>query len=216
MPTPTLIAALGNPPVTGRLPSAHSAAWALAKNSLRRQLEARGCRAFPRSPASLHSLATGASRLPPPGATWASIVQAASLDDLVARLRGPQRPASPQLLAWNVRWMQSTHTDQAARKKGPIAAAAARGDICLLQETHWYPRDAALWGGLFPQATLYHSPARPGPEGGPQGGVAILLPSTWEVQDVTALVPACALQVTARRRARGSAAIRFHSIYFPP
>ena len=68
----------------------------------------------------------------------------------------------------------------------------------------------------FPQATLFFSAARPGPEGGPQGGAAILLPSTWEVQDATVLVSACALQVTARQRTRGSPAIRLHCVYFPP
>ena len=78
------------------------------------------------------------------------------------------------------------------------------------------PHGAAIWVGLSPQATLHYTAARPGPEGGPRGGVAILRPATWEVTNSIVLVDACALQVAARARAGAAPLVRSHSLYLPP
>ena len=89
------------------------------------------------------------------------------------------------------------------------------GRIALIQETHWDPATAALWAGLFPGCKVLSSPARPGPQGGPQGGVAILLPPTWHCVEHKVMAPGCALQATVRP-AQGGAEVIVQTVYFPP
>ena len=61
-------------------------------------------------------------------------------------------------------------------------------------------------------------PARLGPRGGPQGGVAVLLPPGVELVSSRVLVPGCAIEVVARHGGGGTdgwvATVR--SVYLPP
>ena len=68
-------------------------------------------------------------------------------------------------------------------------------------------------GGLFSGAQVAHSVARVGPRGGPQGGVAVVVPFPRRIIKVREMVPGCVLEVVivvcgTRRRAA--------SIYLPP
>ena len=60
---------------------------------------------------------------------------------------------------------------------------------------------------------MAYSLARPGPNGGPQGGVAVLVPVGDEILDTWELVPACAVRVRVRR---GTRTFCVTSVYFPP
>eukprot|EP00972_Heterocapsa_arctica_P094670 13958420-Heterocapsa_arctica.AAC.1 len=58
-------------------------------------------------------------------------------------------------------------------------------------------------------------PARPGPGGGHQGGVAILLPHPIEVISSRILVPGCAVECIVRLP-KTTADIAIWSVYLPP
>ena len=49
--------------------------------------------------------------------------------------------------------------------------------------------DAAIWGGLFLGAEVVATDARPGPNGGPQGGVAIVVPIKYVVIGKRTVIP---------------------------
>ena len=78
-------------------------------------------------------------------------------------------------------WRLSPHTERAAAKHAELGRALRGGSVVLLQETHWTLAAAAQWGGLFSAAQVAHSVARVGPRGGPQGGVAVVVPFPHKV-----------------------------------
>eukprot|EP00969_Alexandrium_andersonii_P309179 13662882-Alexandrium_andersonii.AAC.1 len=55
------------------------------------------------------------------------------------------------------------------------------------------------WVAAFPGTQVAASAARPGPNQGPQGGVALLAPHPYKVRRVAGHIPACCLDVTLER-----------------
>jgi hypothetical protein len=71
-----------------------------------------------------------------------------------------------------------------------------------------------VWAGLFPGSAVVASPARTGPNGGPQGGVAILVPTPHTLLRSLELVPGCG--VAAWIRTGEVREVMVLSIYLPP
>ena len=127
-------------------------------------------------------------------------------------------PEVPKLASWNLRWLVDPAAPAAAAKRAVVQNACMGGRVALLQETHWDEATAGVWAGLFPNCQVLSGPARPGPTGGPQGGVAIIVPAGWECTHWEVLVPGCVLQARLRRRAESERGEDFlvQSVYFPP
>ena len=60
------------------------------------------------------------------------------------------------------------------------------------------------------------SPARSGPNGGQQGGVALLVPVRFRLLSWRTLVPGCAVEARLLGTAPDSLPFRVQSVYFPP
>ena len=71
----------------------------------------------------------------------------------------------------------------------------------------------SVWASAFPGATVLAYPAGEGPQGGPAGGVALLLPHGAHLISPRELVPGCALEVMAALGDRP--ATRLVSLYLP-
>ena len=229
-PPASLWDALGRPPLGLALPRARDPRWQECRRQLRHALAALGCNWTPRSPEALARAVTGGAT--GPGGrplTWAELCAdraVADLPALAARLRVARegQGADCRLASWNLRWMVDPAAPAAVAKKALVQATCMEGRVALLQETHWDPAAAAVWAGLFPGCRVLPSPARLGPGGRPQGGVAIIVPPNWTVVDWDVLVPACAVQ--ARLRPQGAepqgleagtaGTVLVQSLYFPP
>jgi hypothetical protein len=176
MDEPSLLEALGSPDLERLPPFAGSPEWAGRRNCLRRLLQAAGCHAALRTPSSLWAATGSPGR---PGRRRAQLA-GISLADLVRRLRRPISAGRVQIATWNARWLLSPHTGQGTRKRAFIQGLLLQGIVVALQETHWTPASAAVWGGLFPGAQVFSSEAPGPPEDDPlrrpRGGVAILAP----------------------------------------
>ena len=170
----SLLEALGSPGFDLLPPAAGSPEWAARRNRLRHLLCAAGCHAALRTPASLWAAAGAPGR---PGRRWAQLADI-SLAGLVSRLLRPRAAGTIQIATWNARWLLSPHSGQGTRKRAFIHGLLLRGIVVALQETHWTPASAAVWGGLFPGAQVFSSEAPGPPEDDPlrrpRGGVAIL------------------------------------------
>eukprot|EP00974_Lingulodinium_polyedra_P095002 9208039-Lingulodinium_polyedra.AAC.1 len=95
--------------------------------------------------------------------------------------------------------MVDPHSERARNKKLEIENALAAGKPVLLQETHCTEGTEAMWtSGVFLDTAIASSPARPGNNGGPQGGVAILLPSPWRITRTQILAPGSAIAAWAK------------------
>ena len=91
------------------------------------------------------------------------------------------------------------------------------GHVACVQELHWSAQDGGVWAGLFPACQVVSSAARPGPRGGPQGGVAIVIPDTYEVLNKRTVVPGLYVEATVRQRgAPTQSAWVVQSLYLPP
>ena len=203
--------ALGWPGEGLPLPTAHSPAWRAIRSNLRAALTSAGAPPRVRSPRALGLLLRGTP--PGPGETWGSLLAGGGWSELCRALRTGNSAAGLRLASWNLRWMVSPHTAQNAAKRDAIRQWLEAGRTVLLQETHWTPEDQAVCGACFPAAQLFAAPAVLGPRGGPQGGVAILLPLGVGVSSHRILVPGCALEVRAEIEGR---MVRFLSLYVPP
>ena len=74
------------------------------------------------------------------------------------------------------------------------------GTIVAIQETHWRGSGAAIWEGLFPGAEVVATCARPGPNEGPQGGVAIIVPVKYAVIGKRTVIPGLCVEATVGQR----------------
>ena len=91
------------------------------------------------------------------------------------------------------------------------------GTIVAVQETHWTEADAAVWGSLFPGSQVFASPATRGPRGGPQGGVALLIPHPWVARQVREVLPGRYLEVDVTQGSEPDALqLTVGSLYAPP
>ena len=87
--------------------------------------------------------------------------------------------------------------------------------MVVLQETGGDDATVEVWSGLFAQARVAAAPARPGPLGGPQGGVAVIVPFPLVLESSVVLADGCAVEARVRDPA-GGAAFRVRTSYFPP
>ena len=141
----------------------------------------------------------------------------ARVSALVAAIGRGRGQDGMRIASWNPRWMVSPHTEQGAAKKKRIQRAIGAGTVVTIQETHWSVGDMAIWSGLFAGAEVVAAEARLGPNGGPQGGVAIVIPVRYEVLGRRTVVPGLCVEATIRRR--GDAARMawvIQSLYLPP
>ena len=94
-----------------------------------------------------------------------------------------------------------------------------QGTVVALQETHWSEVSAAIWGGLFPGASVVAS-AAPGGDGADPilrlpGGVAIIAPHPFVLSDPRVLCPGYGLSVTVSHPCSADV-FHVHNIYLPP
>ena len=211
----SLLEALGSPSLELLPPSAASAEWTARRHSLRAHLRAAGCHAHLRTPAALWAAAGAQGR---PGRRWAQLSDT-SLATLTARLLRPLGTGSIQLATWNARWLLSPHSGQGTRKRAFIQGLLLQGSIVALQETHWTPSAAAVWGGLFPGATVVSSEAIGAEEGDPllrpRGGVAIIAPHPYVLSDLRIHAPGYGISVTLNHPGSHDI-LHVHNVYLPP
>ena len=188
----TLVEALGSPPLSSLLPFARSPSWHAARLSLQERLAE--FRARFRSPSALWGALHGGT--PPPGATWASLCRPGTWHRLIALLRSPSpAPLLSRVVSWKCRWLVDPDADANRAKRALIRGWLEHGRIVVLQETHWSDLDEKVWASLLPACKVYASNARPGRLGGPQGGVAVLVPDRYSVSECRVLAPGLAVAV---------------------
>ena len=157
-------------------------------------------------------------RFLPHGTTWGALCGDTSLESL---LEAVTRSSSigGAFASWNVRWMVNPHTAVAAGKRRVIEKALSKRQVVLLQETHWFDKAIGIWeAGTFMHSKVVAAAARPGHEGGPQGGVAIVCPGPHTVIEHATLIPGCAVRARVRNGAAGNndGDITYISLYLPP
>ena len=173
-----LLAAAGPLHLEDPVPPATSGEWKRVRQAL---TAAARCEAFGPLFRSPNKLWTALHDGPMPrGTTWRRLMGNATMDDLHALAQSRQQARACSLASWNVRWLRSPHTPQAEAKRAIIVKQLIAGRPVAIQETHWTPDCEAVWAALIPGAKLYSSPARKGPRGGPQGGVAVFVPDSWQ------------------------------------
>ena len=168
-----------------------------------------------RTPASLWAAAGSPGR---PGRRWAQLADI-SLAGLVRRLLRPRSAGTVQIATWNARWLLSPHSGQGTRKRAFIHGLLLQGIVVALQETHWTPVSAAVWGGLFPGAQVFSSEAPGPPEDDPlrrpRGGVAIIAPFPYVMTDRLVHAPGYGLSATLTQPDSGDVQ-HVHNMYLPP
>ena len=178
----SLRAVLGVPCPQRPLPPVRSSQWAACRDRLRR---APAGSELP--PHSGDSCTQGAPPLgAPPGERSAGTRP--SLNYSTPRRAPP--PLDGAFASWNVRWMIGHHTAVAGGKRRAIEKSLAKQHAVLLQETHWFESALGIWeAGTFLHTRVVAATTRPGNEGGPQGGVAIVCPIPHRVVEHATLVP---------------------------
>ena len=211
----SLLEALGSPNPELLPPAAGSTEWTARRNHIRHHLRAAGCHAALRTPASLWAAAGSPGR---PGRRWAQLA-GVSLAEVTARLLRPLSAGSLHIATWNARWLLSPHSGQGTRKRAFIQGLLLQGIIVALQETHWTPASAAVWGGLFPGAQVLSSEAPGPPEDDPlrrpRGGVAIIAPFPYVMSNRVVHVPGYGLSATLTHPDSRDAR-HVHNMYLPP
>ena len=119
----------------------------------------------------------------------------------ISRGRGQERI---RIASWNPNWLVSPHTEQGAAKRKRIQRAINAGTVVTVQETHWSVGDMAIWSGFFAGAEVVATEARPGPNGEPQGGMAIVVPVKYEIVDRRLIVPGLCVEAATKRRGRNA------------
>ena len=203
--------ACGSPAADSYLPSSRDRRWLLARRVLRLAI-AKYTNHTPniRSWQALWSVAQGTT--PPRSCTWERLCSNVTLANLVAKIKDWKK-ADQTPCSWNVRWLVDPNTHIATVKRAIILKALMAGKVVCLQETHWTMEAAAIWEGLFPGCRCVQSSARPGPNGGPQGGVAVLFGSMYREVSKEVIVAGCAVRVTL---CDGTKEASYASIYLPP
>ena len=119
---------------------------------------------------------------------------------IVAAMNKTRDSDGVRMATWSLRWMVKAHSEQGAAKRKRVQKAVGAGIIVALQETRWAARDIAVWSGLFPGAEVVASEARPRPNRGPQGGVALFIPLRYEIQSSRAVITGLCAEATVAKR----------------
>ena len=190
------------------LRSCRDATWQARRQALRAYLRARLVAAPCRSAAALYATLHG--RLPPPGSTWADLLNVA---DSALAPRARAGGAIPLIVSWNLRSLRDPTTHAASGKRACLRTWVQKGYIVLLQETHWAAADKAIWEADLQGARVLHSPAVLTQRGGTSRGVAIIIPAGVHLVNFRSVLPGFAVeaQVTVQ-----GAPPRLLSTYFPP
>ncbi len=154
--------------------------------------------------------ATLHGRLPPPGSTWADLLNVA---DSALAPRARAGGAIPLIVSWNLRSLRDPTTHAASGKRACLRTWVQKGYIVLLQETHGTAADKALWEADLQGAHVLHSPAAHTQRGGTSGGVAIIVPAGVQLDSSRTVLPGFAVE--ARVTCQGTP-LRLLSTYFPP
>ena len=110
----------------------------------------------------------------------------------------------------------AAHSDINVTKKIVVLALLAESKVVAVQDTHWNDNEISMWEGLSPGTRVVGSSARIGPNGGPQGGVALLAPARFHLLSWRALVASCASEARVQYNAPDCLPFRVQSMYFPP
>ena len=200
------------PAPRGALPPARATIWREWRRSLCTDLDIEE-HCVP-TPSALWRLLHGGGAAPR-GATWEDLLRGADEAGLRAAIARSGAVPGGGLASWNVRWIVDPGNDKAALVRAVLDGHVGQGVPVLLQETHWDEAAAAVWGGgVFPHTDLAHSAARPGPHGGPQGGVAVLVPEPLTLRSAAVLVPGCAVAADVAKP--GGDRCTYVSLYLPP
>ena len=141
----------------------------------------------------------------------------ATTKPIVAAMNKTRDSEGVRMATWNPRLMVSPHTEQGAAKRRRVQRAIRAGIIVALQETHWAVSKIVVWSGLFPGAVVVATGARPGPNGGPQGGVALVIPIRYEILNSrTVITGLCAEATVAKRGGPDRTEWVVQSLYLPP
>ena len=192
-PSVPLWDALGRPPLDRVVPAVRSKQWTAARGFLGRLLAEAGSPRARFTPGKLWLLAKGT---PPPRVfTWGQLCSGVAVGDVVSALTSGALPGALKFWSWNLRWLTSPTSTNSAVKRHRVLDACLRGHVVVLQETHWNAVDAQMWEKSFAGCTLVALPARLGPGGGQQGGVAVLLPPGYVYKGRSVVVPGCVMDV---------------------
>ena len=77
---------------------------------------------------------------------------------------------------------------------------AVKGVVVAIQETHWDPAAEQAWEALLPDTRIVSTGATVGPRGGPQGGVALVIPREHELLEWKVLKEGCGVAAKIRRK----------------
>ena len=94
--------------------------------------------------------------------------------------------------SWNLSSFTDLDSQTGRNKLGLIRGQLKKGIVCL-QETNWTKLQTTAVQTALSQATILSSP-RPDASGPGSGGVAILVPPTWHVQECEEVVPGFVLR----------------------
>ena len=208
-----LIHALGRPLLHEAVPLGRSKEWSTATLLLQRHLARLGHKVRLRA---WKKLWTMLHEDPPPRiVTWQQLTHDHTVQSLVTRARELRAQSGLKLCSWNARWLVDPHTTKNNNKRSAILRKCLAGHIVCLQETHWSNGDADIWRNLFPACTLVQAPAAPGPNHGPQVGVAILVPPGMRVLEHNILAQGFAVEATVECGGLAGTC-RVVSLYIPP
>ena len=159
--------ALGFSPRGGTAPCAKSAQWKVVVGRLKR--------AMPPG-VKLHRMGSWATlwalvhaTAPPAHTTWARLCGNASVDAIVARLKGGAEALLFLCYSWNARWVKAS-TPKAALKRQFVLDKVLAGQVVCVQETHWSEVQGYAWAGLFPPSQVAFAHAHADPHGVTRGG----------------------------------------------
>ena len=206
-----LLEALGFPVLGKLVPLSRDPAWRVPRMGLFQALMQHDVPHRFRSPSSLWALLHGGPM--PAMCTWERLLEGQDFDSLLSALGDAGGCSSWRLSSWNLRWLVSSHTDKAARKRALLRRWLQSRRVVLLGETHWFDADVATWSSAFPGSRVFAAPAVRGPRGGPSGGVAVILPQGYSLDSWRILVPGYAVEVLAHQQ--GAESTRFVSMYLP-
>ena len=208
-----LHAAMGAPPLEGFVPQGRSPTWREGAAVLARTLRASGRNLRLRSWTSLWMLLK--NETPPKSAKWGQLLANATMQDLIDAVDRGRKDGKVAITTWNARWLVRSTTTNSKYKKAMIGNCLSKGRIVCVQETHWGQSAKLLWENLFPATQVIAATARKGPAGGPQGGVAIILPPGIRSESHNIIAEGIAVEAIFKPP-QAKQEIRVVSMYLPP